>query len=840
MFKYELRCEICSSKFDSNYNIPKVLMCGHTVCSKCVDRMKEKNIYRCPFDRKVIDFDEDKIANNYYILSLIDGSIKENPNTCEEEIEEIFELNPKPVINNPGWKNTLDGFVKGDVLYTIESNGFFYCTDLNTGEWWFLYLNQFWGKHFFQTPLGRMFMIDQYGNLFQIFNKNYYIQIGKKNAWKNTTHLCTLNDKLFSIETSNKFYETNLDNGKWKEIGTRKDFPIDEEENSNLLEDGDIPIFTNQENIENQESNNGNNQNQTSSSNNLENLIQPDDISSNSFNIPESNNGMLDINMGGYNIRIPNIFRPYALNISNNLNKPEILVNRKKSNAEPFFDIKNATLLVSTGKNLLVANKLGELYLLNETTGESTLIRNDFSKNIEAYTSNSTHFYYVEKGGNMIYRNFFGKEDLNNFYNKNISLGLSSQISSVELQNQNCSNMNINQLSNENMSTPISDNIQKNESIKKLEADEKSKKRLNSSNATNNLISLNIQSQKNSSDNIFTGNTGNATTQKLLETESFIELEPDTNPVKIFADDKKVVLTDKKGELLIYDIESKSQRKFQCLFMLRNCHLHNTILVGDGDLVILDPIRLSLNKLNILTGSEVIILHSLKFLSTIKYIFSCNSKIYFVDITGSLFHFIESEKKISQVGNNGLCKYILDFAVHKNFLFTIENITLYKTNLADGNFVEIKNEYSSNYKYFFADNIYLIFINKEDEIIMVKPEDTLKFIKKIYHKNISKAQAITYFKSHIIYYDQESKNIIGVNLDKEKEMKIERKENEIKCEECKSEQINKDEDAEMILDPPESSYKILARNFPDVSLFVNNHDCLACILKDGVIYKLFC
>ena len=218
MFKYELRCEICSSKFDSNYNIPKVLICGHTVCSKCVDRMKEKNLTRCPFDRKIVDFDDEKIANNYYILSLIDGSIKENPNTCEVEAEEVFELTPKPVINNPGWKNTLDGFIVNDILYTIESNGFFYCTDINTGEWWFLYLNQFWGRHFFNnTAKNKMFMIDQYGNLFHIFPKNYYKQVGKKSCWRNTSHLAVLNDKLYSIETSHRLYETNLDTGKWTE-----------------------------------------------------------------------------------------------------------------------------------------------------------------------------------------------------------------------------------------------------------------------------------------------------------------------------------------------------------------------------------------------------------------------------------------------------------------------------------------------------------------------------------------------------------------------------------------------------------------------------------------------
>jgi hypothetical protein len=74
MNKIELRCEICSAKFDSNYSIPKVLTCGHTVCSKCVERMRDKNLNRCPFDRKVLDFEEDKIAINYYILSLVEQS----------------------------------------------------------------------------------------------------------------------------------------------------------------------------------------------------------------------------------------------------------------------------------------------------------------------------------------------------------------------------------------------------------------------------------------------------------------------------------------------------------------------------------------------------------------------------------------------------------------------------------------------------------------------------------------------------------------------------------------------------------------------------------------------
>lgn len=223
MIKYDFKCEICQAKFDSESNIPKVLQCGHTLCSKCLERMKTKNISRCPYDRKIIDPDDEKISINYYILHLIDHSVKESVTEIEDK-EEVFKLSPMPVINTPGWKNTLDGFIHGDILYTVESNGFIYCTDLNTGEWWFLYLNVFYGKFFFKNCkdennfFPKIYLIDQYGNLFRMFNKNYYTQFGRKSSWKHTTLLTIFKNKLYSLETSEKLYATDLENGSWKEI----------------------------------------------------------------------------------------------------------------------------------------------------------------------------------------------------------------------------------------------------------------------------------------------------------------------------------------------------------------------------------------------------------------------------------------------------------------------------------------------------------------------------------------------------------------------------------------------------------------------------------------------
>ena len=290
---------------------------------------------------------------------------------------------------------------------------------------------------------------------------------------------------------------------------------------------------------------------------------------------------------------------------------------------------------------------------------------------------------------------------------------------------------------------------------------------------------------------------------------------------------------DKNGEINVINNlkdNNKSIKNFQCLFMLRNCHLPNSILVGDGELLILDPIRLSLNKLNINTGTEQIILHSLKFLFSIKHILQANSKIYFIDISGNLYNFNETEKKITQVGSSGICKYVIDFVTHRHFLFTIENTTLYRTNLSDGHYVEIKCEYVNNLKFFFADNTHVVFINNYDIIFLLVPdiagEYKLQLLRKFKFENISKMSALTYFKNQLIFYNNENSSIECLNLKIESDKEI------VKIEESKQ-NSNKLENVFIL------KSKIMTENFPKVSLFINNTECLGCILKDGAIYKLF-
>lgn len=1163
MQKIELCCEICQAKFNANYNTPKVLSCGHTVCSKCVERMKDKNLNKCPFDRKVLDFEDDKIAINYYILSLIDNSVEKNLVTLTEE-DEVFSLNPKPVINSPGWKNTLDGFIRGNVMYTVETNGFIYCTDLKTGEWWFMYHNQFFGNFLFQVG-DNMYLIDQYGSLFQIFNKNYYVQLGKKNVWKNTTHLTVFNNKVFSIEATNKFYETTLKNGKYKEIVITKDninlnptanyflsaysnnvnlninnnnnLIFANNNNSNLINSKNIKnnginqnnincsgaanignsggsksaasaglcgmvganSYENKENLplnnintlnninnvkrvkfldklngNNSNNNNYNNNNSNSSNNNNNSASSSHKNSANAVNnssnanqynilerpaIAASANNHMNSHSSATTtlvnvVGIPNNYN-YEGSLPANSSGNMHALNYLSSDDYETKIFKNVNMLFSTKKLIFFSNKSGEMFSYNDKNKEIKLVKTNFYKNIESYSANSTHVYFFEKNSKTIFRmdiaysekdkekDYFDEQCLNvkckcrkkekaekerkfneecrnnpsdldvneftenivseNHINcKNISNGncnqacnnhlgnsgnvignvgvgnkgpkiCSSSSSNVEnvvnrniknLQQQNnhcvnkdsakhsncnskCSSKSKNNCTNNNSNSknlinptnlnkefvekfdkteinsntttnseasktkPINNNNKASNNSKKSSEAAKTKTtnkpptnedseftNLNNKNNANNNINRvsNIYNNYDpydyiDSDTIHSDDEGNElyieiTNQTFLNCEAFFNLESiskDLTPIKIIASNSSVVIIDKIGEIYTIDLCSKSNKCFQCLFMLRNCHLQNSSIIGDGDLLLLDPIRLSLNKLNILAGTEVIVLHSSKFLYTIKNIFSANSRIYFIDVSGNLYYFNEVDKKLTQIGNNGICKYILDLAVHKNFLLTIENNTLYRTSLSDGNYVEIKNDYVKNYEYFFADNSNLIFISKEDDVQILsfgspcifsnnasdkqtstknvannicfnslstdqvnlqseaavnlslgnnannnlrgsvanaisnsQPVSSTNIVGKIngnanqlYLKscfkweNISRMHAITYFRNHVVFYNIKTGSIESVNIE-------------------------------------DRSHKVMIENFPEISQFINNNDFLACILKNGVIYKLYC
>ena len=666
--KLALICELCQTNFNTTKKIPKMLQCGHTICLDCVTKLQSKKIEKCPFDKKTINLDDDKLVHNFFILSLIETDLDKVLIDPLIFPSETINLTPKSVVNSPGWKNTVDGFIlNNNILISSETNGFIYCTDLETSEWWFMYLNQFCAKFLFKIKES-MFCIDYNGNLYQIFMKNYYTQIGRKGCWKNTTHVCVIEGRLFTIENNSKVFETNVENGKWKEI-------------VNLDSDSKCK----------------------------KNFVKKQQDQSNSSHGSTPNNN----ESGSSNIANENNF---------NYNQSFEL----DSFDDNFDSVKNVKAIFSNEKKIYIINRAFELYEFDPISCTRSFTNIVVNKKFELYCSNKTHIYFIELNGKIIYRS----------------------------------------------------NIKEHSKINKvLDKDFIEEKLKNNKNFVDEKIFKNV--------------------------ETFYDLK-ETSANRIICNDQKLVVIDKQGSLLTIDLNQVTAKHSDCRFMIRNCQMSNLAILGDGNLLILDPIRLSLNKLNIINGSETIILHSQKFLNSIKYLFTNGvSKVYLIYVTGNLFYFNEAEKKLVQIGNTNICKNAQKFCLFKNYLFVhLEEDTLMKINLNDGDYNDVKLNLIKNSDYLYGDNVNFVIVNcKKNEILITDPNDNFSVKKSIFYdfKHIS---AVTLFKNYLITYDNFTKNVVGINID-------------------------------------DGSVSDLVKDFPEIFLFVNNFDCLACILKDGVIYTLY-
>lgn len=67
-----IECEICAVQYgDSGMTVPRVLPCGHTICTECAGNIIQNKMIRCPFDRKVYKFNNKTIENLPKNFSLI-------------------------------------------------------------------------------------------------------------------------------------------------------------------------------------------------------------------------------------------------------------------------------------------------------------------------------------------------------------------------------------------------------------------------------------------------------------------------------------------------------------------------------------------------------------------------------------------------------------------------------------------------------------------------------------------------------------------------------------------------------------------------------------------------
>ena len=73
-----IECSICLEKYDKKEKLPRILTCGHTFCTSCLIKIKEKNKQenkiRCPLDSK-IEYEKNNIEEipiNRIIFDLLD------------------------------------------------------------------------------------------------------------------------------------------------------------------------------------------------------------------------------------------------------------------------------------------------------------------------------------------------------------------------------------------------------------------------------------------------------------------------------------------------------------------------------------------------------------------------------------------------------------------------------------------------------------------------------------------------------------------------------------------------------------------------------------------------
>ena len=95
-----LECSICLEKYNKKDKLPRILICGHTFCTSCLQKIKTKNIsekqIKCPIDLKIgyENNNIDDIPINRVVVDLIDLKIEEklkNENNAKNVFVDVKE-----------------------------------------------------------------------------------------------------------------------------------------------------------------------------------------------------------------------------------------------------------------------------------------------------------------------------------------------------------------------------------------------------------------------------------------------------------------------------------------------------------------------------------------------------------------------------------------------------------------------------------------------------------------------------------------------------------------------------------------------------------------------------
>ncbi|CAI2330768.1 unnamed protein product [Caenorhabditis sp. 36 PRJEB53466] len=64
-------CKICQEEYgEEELRVPRILECGHTLCTECSGRIRENEAIVCPWDRKISNIFNGELTKNYSVLQM--------------------------------------------------------------------------------------------------------------------------------------------------------------------------------------------------------------------------------------------------------------------------------------------------------------------------------------------------------------------------------------------------------------------------------------------------------------------------------------------------------------------------------------------------------------------------------------------------------------------------------------------------------------------------------------------------------------------------------------------------------------------------------------------------
>lgn len=118
------------------------------------------------------------------------------------------------------WRNTLAGTILDGRLYTVETNGYLYRTDLGSGAWEGLGKPEYAGTALLFAVGPSLCAIQSTGDLWIINPRDgTRSRVGPATGWKDTLVGAAWKGHLYTVEASGCLYRTDVSAGSWIQIG---------------------------------------------------------------------------------------------------------------------------------------------------------------------------------------------------------------------------------------------------------------------------------------------------------------------------------------------------------------------------------------------------------------------------------------------------------------------------------------------------------------------------------------------------------------------------------------------------------------------------------------------